>query len=257
MIINMKFYIYLYLIYTHTISQTLLSKFNHTFGITTEVIMNKKLLSINQLNLLNQTIGYSDIIYDVQKKVFFTFKKTQYNLFKNIKVIKISDSELKILEETNNNSKKFISNNIYAFLNTIQFDLINNYKPDFKYYTLDQDEINNMNFFYHIYYRMMGVNQKYNQKVYINDWRSITMGDFLGILGNPVFIFHSGNGDELFLYLGMHECENKRIVAIMLIQFDIYGKVIKYFHHIPLCDKCHQKYKNIQLFNIVDLSNKK
>jgi hypothetical protein len=242
----------------------LVKRFFQTLGVSTEIYYNffNKILLFQQLDIESKVIANIKTIYNIKDKVFFVLKKAQEDVFININAYGLTNSEVKIIEESNlgdgtKNKRSFISVNIYGFLNIInKFDILNGYKPDFDILTLNNDE--NFNKKQHVlYYRMMGVNKKYNQEIYINDWRTYTMGDFIGLFGTPVYVIHSGNGEELFLYSGVHDCDDKRIIAFIFVQFDIYGKVLKYFHNIPLCSKCHKNYNNINLIEIIDLSNKK
>jgi hypothetical protein len=241
----------------------LIGNFFNTFGVTTKIFYNNENLTLKQFNIKLNIITSSKTNFDLKNKSFFKMHKVEGEVFEKIIANKYSNSEIKIFLEGNvgdgtKNKENFTSANIYGYLNIInKFDILNNYKPDFDILCLDEEEISNKNKFYTLYYRMVGANKKYNQHVYINEWRNYSMGDFIGIFSTPAYIFNSGNGEETFLYLGVHDCKNKRIVGIMLIQFDLYGKILKYFHHIPLCEECHSNYENIPLVETIDLSNKK
>lgn len=247
----MKFFYYILQLQLFSNNNILVGRFFQTLGIKINVYLNNKLCNFNQSNINGNIITNCKFYRNFQDKNIFELYKLQNasNLFKNVKIINFSPSEIKFQETTNinsNNKKKtnnFSTINLYGFLKIInELKIFNSYKPDYYRISMEEQEETPTRKFYELYYRLSGFNKKYTENAYINDSRIHTMNSILGMFGSPLFIFYSGDGQETFLYFGVHECNKKRIMGFILIQFDLYGKVMKYFHHIPLCDKCHKQY---------------
>ena len=247
-------------------NKMLVGSFLQTLGIKINIYLQNidknKTCLLSQINVKGEEVTNCKFITHINNKNFFQLNKVQntqnINLFCKINIKRNTKSEIvyEQVDNLNEDGKKTIKNfstiNLYGSLNTISnLQILESYIPDYDKLSLPKKEESATRYFNELYYRLSGLNKKSTELMYINDSRNYTMGNILGVLGTPIFIFPSGNGEDTFLYLGSHECEGKRLVGFMLIQFDIFGKVVKYFHHIPLCKKCHIDY-SIKEFSIIE-----
>jgi hypothetical protein len=232
------------------LDKILLGSFYQTLGVKINVFL-KDTCTFNQTNIKGEEITKCKFYKEFQDKKIFDLIKSQNtevtNLLQKITVTKFSSSIIQFqqIDNVNENNKQEIQNlstiNLYGFLKIINnLKIFEGYQPDYYQLSMEKKTSSPTRDFHEIYYRLNGANKKHTENSYINDSRNYTMGNILGVFGNPIFIFLSGKGEETFLYIGVHECEKKRLTSFMLIQFDLYGKVMKYFHHIPLCAKCHK-----------------
>ena len=241
------------------LDKILLGSFKQTLGVKVNVFLDKNNYIIDQTNIKGEKITNCKF-FGFKDKSIFNLMKTQNtegtNLFQKITVKNYSQSNINFtqVDNINENAKQQVRNlstiNLYGFLKVINdLKIFDGYKPDYYEISMEKKPPSSTRSFHEIYYRLNGANKKHTENAYINDSRSYTMGNILGIFGNPIFIFLSGTGEETFLYIGVHECEKERLNSFILIQFDVYGKVMKYFHHIPLCKKCHKNYSIEKTFN--------
>lgn len=252
------FYVFQFQIFYSNIinNKILVGNFFQTLGVKINVYLKKdnkqNICFFNQTNINGEEVLNFNI-YNFKSKKIFQINKVQntegVNIFQKVTAIGFTPSEIKFqqVDNINENSKKEIKNlstiNLYGFLKVINnLKIFDGYKPDYNRLFMEEKEETLTRKFHEIYYRLNGFSKKHTENAYINDSRNYTMGNILGLFGNPIFIFLSGTGEETFLYMGIHECENKRLISFMLIQFDLYSKVMKYFHYIPLCEKCHKNY---------------
>lgn len=242
--------------------------FYHTLGLKSQIFLFKT--KQNKINAYQCSFVQKDMhdnivtkikwrVPNLENKSFFTLKKNQKTGDLNVNVNVLYKSNMQVVVENKNNFKdillhKYYSCNLYGFLNFIKdLDINLNYIPDYLGLSIDKPPVSEAQQFYTFYYKMHGINKKSTPQVYIYDTKTITMGNIIGTLGNPVQILMSGNGEETFIYVGLHICkklekENQPVLfSFMAIQFDTYGKMIKIFYHIPFCKLCH---KNVHMKTI-------
>jgi len=230
----------------YKLKNLLLFKIKQTLGVETKIYLNQEnLLTLKQTDLFGKTIGNLKFKTPNEKSEFCFFNKFQKT--GNVKLqttIKNKGGNL-VVESTRNKIKKtFQTPNLYFFLKELEeINIHLNYIPD---YFLLANDIPNLhtdnNKFHEVFYSMYGINQKYNEHVYIFDTKTYAMGDILTKFGTPAQILLSGDGQETLIYVGLHKCKKdkgKFFFALMICQCNMYGKVIKFFYNVQLCPLCH------------------
>lgn len=241
-----------------------LLQIKQTFGVKTQLLLFNDIIKLVQLDINQKVFGNGFFIskkYLLSSKKpltkFFVFKK-EYN--QNKEFIEIcSDNKSNNLKVTNiatkNNEKSKIqykTNNIYYLLPEIlKIDLLMGSAPD---YFKKENEIvlkhgeKNSNM-YQLYYSAMGKYRVYNILTYLNEQVNLRMGQVLNIFDIPAFIIHSGDGKEIFVYLGIHICpkDKKVYYGALVLSFDILSICRDLFYYIETCPHCHGSIKeNLQ-----------
>jgi hypothetical protein len=264
----MKFFYLLYFanfqLFTLNNNKIFVGEFLSTLGIKLNIYIENNKSYITQTNIKGEEIAKFTFYNDFKKNIFTIYKQQNtegINLFHKVAVTSFNASEVKFkqIHNINENNKKETNNlstiNLYGFLKVINsLKIFDGYKPDYNRISMETKEESTVRKFHELYYRLNGLNNKHTEHSYINDSRTYTMGNILGLFGNPFYVFFSGKGEEIFLYIGVHKC-NKPLISFMIIQFDLYGKVMKYFHHIPLCD-CHKNKYSIKEILVMENTDK-
>ena len=224
----------------------LLLKIKQTLGVETKVYLNENnILSLYQTDLFKKNIATLRFSNPNKKEEFCFFEKFKKTGNLKLKTFIKSKGDNLIVESTRDNVKKtFKTPNIYLFLKEVKEININlNYIPDYFFLSNEIPNLNSDNNKFHkVFYSMYGINQKYNEYVYICDTKTYSMGDMLTKFGTPAQILWSGDGQETLIYVGLHKCKKNKeniFFALMICQCNLYGKVIKLFYSIPLCPVCH------------------
>jgi hypothetical protein len=231
----------------------------HTLGIETNIFLKKNTVKNSYATILQQRDMNGKLIANIlwkvpnnQNRTFLEIIKKQEtgNLLLETKIIYKNPSELQIISKDNlhgnNTSSSFKASNIYGFLKEITSIVIkDNYCPDYFALSNSLPVSSPDRSFHELFYKMYGVGKKHTANVYVYDTKNHTFGEILSILGTPAFVFYSGDGKETYLYVGLHVCKNpenknKFYYGTLIFQCDVYGKIIKYFYNIDLCNFCHK-----------------